>query len=125
MQGPPKKNKLNGGGNFTDYTWERLDRDTEKNPAMLTAGFIDGKLVYIFRFPFNSESIVNRLKEQLKKRLPDGDQKGHYLRSASFDLRHYEDIPELSHPFIVERKQLQAYRSCMTSRLYDHLYQHA
>jgi hypothetical protein len=46
--------KLNGGGNFTDYTFGRLKRDRiEENPNMLISGFIDGKLIYILEFPFN------------------------------------------------------------------------
>ncbi len=38
------KRKLNGGGNFTDYTHERLERDLQENLNMLVSGFIDGKL---------------------------------------------------------------------------------
>lgn len=46
--------KLNGGGNFTDYTFGRLKRDRiEENLNMLISGFIDGKLIYILEFPFN------------------------------------------------------------------------
>lgn len=47
------KRKLNGGGNFTDYTHERLERDIKENLHMLVSGFVDGKLIYILEFPFN------------------------------------------------------------------------
>lgn len=40
--------KLNGGGNFTDYTFERFNRDKEENPLMITGGFIDGRLILYF-----------------------------------------------------------------------------
>jgi hypothetical protein len=42
--------KLNGGGNFSDYTPERLDQDLEKNPQMLVSGFVDGKLESVMHF---------------------------------------------------------------------------
>ena len=37
--------KLNGYGNFSDYTHKRLERDKEENPSMLISGFVDGKLM--------------------------------------------------------------------------------
>ncbi len=47
-----KPAKLNGGGNFTDYSRARLDKDKkEKNLNMLVRVFIDGRLIYILKFP--------------------------------------------------------------------------
>lgn len=40
------KRKLNGGGNFSDYTFERLERDLQENLNILVSGFVDGKLIY-------------------------------------------------------------------------------
>jgi len=51
------KRKLNGGGNFTDYTHERLKRDLKTNLRMLVSGFVNGKLIYILNF----RSIMNSL----------------------------------------------------------------
>ena len=34
-----KPSRLNGGGNFTDYTNERLERDRKENLNMLVSGF--------------------------------------------------------------------------------------
>jgi len=60
--------KLNGGGNFTDYTPARLERDKqEKNLSMLVSGFVDGKLLYIIEFPFNSPDFVNNLENKIKR----------------------------------------------------------
>lgn len=59
------KRKLNGGGNFTDYTHERLERDIKENLHMLVSGFVDGKLIYIIEFPFQCDSFVSKLRKQL------------------------------------------------------------
>lgn len=39
--------KLNGGGNFTDYTNKRLKKDLRGKLNLLVSGFVDGKLIYI------------------------------------------------------------------------------
>ena len=82
--------KLNGGGNFTDYTFARLLKDKTENPNLLVSGFIDGKLVYILEFPFDIKSFISKLQEQLRKRVKNGkDRLGQFLRSANFDYRDY------------------------------------
>ena len=58
-----KQNKLNGGGNFSDYTWARFGKDEKENPNMLVAGFVDGYLIYIFEFSFNEPDFTARLQE--------------------------------------------------------------
>ena len=35
--------KLDAGGNFTDYTWKRFDKDLQANLNMLISGFFDGE----------------------------------------------------------------------------------
>ncbi|MEO0102724.1 MAG: hypothetical protein ABIK81_03355, partial [candidate division WOR-3 bacterium] len=58
---PPAK--LNGGGNFTDYTPGRLEKDKrEKDLNMLVSGFVDGKLIYIIEFPFSTPDFVRNLE---------------------------------------------------------------
>jgi len=52
-----KPAKLNGGGNFSDYTFARLEKDKKENPHMLISGFVDGKLLFILEFPFNTKII--------------------------------------------------------------------
>ena len=87
--------KLNGGGNFTDYTWARYERDKTENLNMLVSGFIDGRLIYILEFPFLEESFTCRLETQLQDHFPDGDESGRFLRSAHFDYRHFIDSKNL------------------------------
>ena len=81
--------KLNGGGNFTDYTWARLAKDKKSALYMLVSGFVDGRMLYVLEFPFNTPSFVRRLEERLRDKFPDGDRSGMFLRSADFDYRHY------------------------------------
>ncbi len=83
------RRKLNGGGNFTDYTHERLERDVKENLQMLVSGFVDGKLIYMLEFPFQCDSFVSKLRRQLNRRFPEGDITGQFLRSANFDYRDY------------------------------------
>ena len=81
---------------------------------MLTAGYIDGQLIYILEFSFNEPSFTTRLEEQLKRRFPNGDVTGQYLRSASFTFNHYKDADSLNPIFILpsqERYELKAYMS--------------
>ena len=87
--------KLNGGGNFTDYTWARFEKDTAANPNMLVSGFVDGKLIYILEFPFSYEEFTKKLRAQLDKYFPGGDKSGDFMRSAEFDYRHFMDSKNL------------------------------
>ncbi len=115
--------KLNGGGNFTDYTFERLERDKkEKNLNVLISGFVDGKLIYIFEFPFNYPEFVNRLKEQLMNRFKDGkDVTGQFLRSANFDYRYFIDCPNLKTIFLLNKEKLKDYKPFIVKDFYNWL----
>lgn len=118
--------KLDGGGNFTDYSWGKFERHKKENPNMLTAGYIDGQLIYILEFSFNEPSFTSRLEEQLKRRFPKGDVIGQYLRSASFTFNHYKDAESLKPIFILpyqERHKLRAYMSGVFSKFLEHLSQ--
>lgn len=98
--------RLDGGGNFTDYSWGKFERHKEENPNMLAAGFVDGKLIYILEFSFNEQDFTSRLQEQLEQRFPDGDISGQYLRSASFTFKHYKDAASLKTIFLASREEL-------------------
>jgi hypothetical protein len=89
-----KPARLNGGGNFTDYTPARLYKNIKDNPHILVSGFIDGKLIYIFDFPFNTKDFVSSLSKQLEQKFAGGERKtGDYLRSASFSYKNYINCP--------------------------------
>lgn len=118
-----KPTKLNGGGNFTDYTWKRFKKHQEENPNMLIAGFVDGHLIYIFGFSFCEQSFTSRLEEQLKHRFPDGDIEGEYGRSASFTFKHYKDADSLETIYIASKQELTKAKSCITGPVFNYLEQ--
>jgi len=81
--------KLNGGGNFTDFTYERLQKYLEDGVRVLVAGFVDGNLVYVIEVPF--ECLYDTLKAQLDEKFAGERPEGIFLRSANFSFRDYKD----------------------------------
>lgn len=125
---PPAK--LNGGGNFTDYTPIRLNKDiAEKDLNMLVSGFIDGKLVYIIEFPFNSPDFVKNLRNKIErwqdKLKGSRSVKGQFLRSADFDYRNYINSPDLKIIYLVERTELKRFQPYITNGFYQFLWSKA
>ncbi len=94
------RGKLNGGGNFTDFTQDRLDKhiDTEKTVMMLISGFVEGKLAYVIEFPFEHPDFKRVIKnavegfygEKGSKREP-----GKFKRSIEFNYTAYKSCPTL------------------------------
>ena len=113
--------KLDGSGNFTDYTLEKFKRHQEEKPNMLVAGFIDGRLIHIFEFSFNEQSFTSRLQEQFDRHFPNGDVPGQYLRNAQFTFNHYKDAKSLKTIYTVPRQELLKARSRMTENLFKYL----
>ena len=87
--------KLDGGGNYTDYSWKRHEKYCRDNPHILVSGFVDGRIIYLFEFPFRTSSFRSHFEEKLEKRFPKGDIKGEFIRSVTFDYRHYVDTEDL------------------------------
>ena len=115
-----KKKKLNGAGNFTDYTFARFKRDKTKNPLMLVGGFVNGKLIFIFKFYFNSETFTTRMENNLMNRFPKGkDIKGEYLRSSAFSVKDYQNIEDLEVEVYLSKKELQDMKKYMTEPIYE------
>jgi len=113
--------RLNGGGNFTDYTHKRLMKDKKEKPNMLIGGFVDGELLYVLEFPFNCLSFIKRLKTQLKKRFPNGDKAGEFLRSANFTFEHYKNCKELKVIYL-KKDKLEKHKKQLTQKYYKFLY---
>jgi len=118
--------KLNGGGNFTDYTPNRLEKDKkEKDLNMLVSGFIDGKLIYIIEFPFNCPDFIANLEKQIKrwqgKLKGSKSVKGQFLRSATFDYKHFINCPKLKFVFLLDKKELPKYKTYIANGFYEFL----
>ena len=112
--------KLNGGGNFSDFTYERMDRYQNDGVMMLISGFVDGRLIYILEFPFSYSEFVNRLGRQLQRHFARGRRApGQFLRSAQFSFRHYKNCPELK--IIYKDPQLSDYREFLTVNIFGFL----
>jgi len=110
-------NKLNGGGNFSDFTYERLERYLRDGIIMLVSGFLDGHLVYILKFPFSSlEEII---RHQLSRYIKGQRRPGQYLRSASFSFKHYKDSPDLKIVYVAPN--LDDFKEALTKSLYSFL----
>lgn len=93
-----KNSKLKGEGNYTDYTWERYDHHYNDNPTMLIGGFVDGKLLYIFKTKYSNKGLQDRFIERLTNFFGNKSsirKPGTYLRSLDFNYSHYKDDCEL------------------------------
>jgi len=108
--------KLNGGGNFTDFTWKREKKYSDDKVQMCVSGFCDGKLVYIMEFDYNSPSFREKIQKDVRAKLPDGDVKGHYCRSASFTWKHWKDAETLR--LVWSSPNLDKFRPCMSEPFY-------
>jgi len=115
--------KLNGGGNFTDYTFKRMEKDKqEKGLNMLISGFVNGKLIYILEFPFNYPLFIEQLEKQLKHRFKKGKgAKGQYLRSARFHYKHFYKCPDLKIIYLLNRGKLKKYKKYIVKDFYEFL----
>lgn len=118
--------KLNGGGNFTDYTPARLEKDKrEKDLNMLVSGFVDGKLIYIIEFPFASLDFVQNLEIKIKRwqRKLKGSKsvKGQFLRSADFDYKDFIKSPSLKIVYLLSKDELLKYKSYVSKWFYEFL----
>ena len=87
---------------------------------MILGGFINGKLIFLFRFPFKSKKFSECLLDKLKRRFPKGeDISGELLRSAYFSLRDYKSVKDLDCEVFVSRTELNNYRKHITKPLYS------
>jgi hypothetical protein len=113
-------NKLNGGGNFSDFTYERLDRYQKDKVIMLISGFVDAHLIYILEFPLSYPMFVERLSEQLERHFARGHRApGQFLRSAQFSFRNYKNCPQLK--IIYKSPKLNDYQRYLTGELFSFL----
>jgi hypothetical protein len=89
------KTKLNGGGQFTDFTWKRDEKYSNDKVVMMVSGFCYGKLVFVVEFKY--EDIKSKIQSKLSRILPDGDLPNRYVRSASFSYLDWKNSFELKY----------------------------
>ena len=88
---------------------------------MLVSGFVDRKLIYILEFPFQCDSFVSNLRNQLNRRFPNGDITGQYLRSANFDYKDYIKCKDLKVVFCLPKIELKKYKDNIVRGFYEFL----
>ena len=121
-----KPAKLNGGGNFTDYTPARLKKNKqEKDLNMLVSGFVDGKIIYIMEFPFNSPDFVKNLEVKIQRwqgKL-EGSKSitGQFLRSADFNYKDFINSKNLRIVYLLAKEELAKYKRYISNGLYEFL----
>lgn len=122
--------RLKGGGNFTDYTPARLQKDKqEKDLNMLVSGFVNGKLIYIIEFPFTSSDFVKNLEIKIQKwqRKLKGSKsiKGQFLRSADFDYKDFIKSSNLKIVYLLSKDELAKYEPYISKGFYEFLEERA
>lgn len=110
------KSKLNGGGSFSDFTWKRDEKYAKDKVKMLISGFYYGKLLFIVEFDYNV--IRPKIQSLLKKRLPNGDVKNNYVRSAGFSYIDWIDSSYIKHYI---SPNLDEYKTSIVKKLYEKL----
>jgi|APGre2960657404_1045060.scaffolds.fasta_scaffold10626_2 hypothetical protein len=83
--------KFDGSGNFSDFTWKRHKKYQDDNVKMVVSGFLDGKLMFLVTFNYNSLPFIQEINRQLQKQLPKGDELNRYVRSVKFSYKHFKD----------------------------------
>lgn len=92
---------------------------------ILVSGFVDGKLIYIIEFPFNSPDFVKNLKQKLdrwKDKLKGSKNiKGQFLRSADFDYRDFIESKDLKIVYLLNKSELAKYKPYIVKGFYKFL----
>jgi hypothetical protein len=107
------KGKLDGKGNFSDFTWKRHRKYQADQVRMLVSGFNRGKLLYIVEFPYSS--IQHRVEQVLQKKLPNGDIKGTYVRSLTFRWKHWSTN---TYTVTYRSPSLSRHKTCFNKKFY-------
>ena len=90
-----RRKPMNGGGQFTDFTHQRVEKYKENDILMVVSGFYQGKLKFIVQFDFNSPHFLEHITKKVCKSLPDGDESGKYCRCASFGWNQWKHAENL------------------------------
>lgn len=96
---------------------------------MLVSGFIDGRLIYILEFPFNSQDFIKNLERKIErwqeKLKGSKSVKGQFLRSADFDYKDYINSSGLKVVYLLPKSELEKYRKYIVNGFYKFLWSKA
>ena len=114
--------KLDGSGNFSDFTWARHNKYVRDNVRMLVSGFLDGKVLFVISFDYNSPKFTEEIERQLMKHLPDGDMTSRYVRSVKFSYKHFIASDNLKIEYLVP--ELSKFENKFTKPFYSSIIEH-
>jgi hypothetical protein len=109
--------KFDGSGNFSDFTWARHQKYSRDNVKMLVSGFLDGKILFVISFNYNSTDFTNEIERQLTKHLPDGDIVSRYVRSIKFSYKHFIHSDSMKIEYL--SSELHDFKSRFTKPFFD------
>jgi len=81
------KKKLDGSGYYTDLTWARHRKYMLENPKILVSGFVNGRICYVFEFPYHI--LCQDVEKALMKHLGECDAANRYMRKYKFTYRNW------------------------------------
>ena len=113
----PKSKRLDGRGNYSDMTFKRHSAFCEEDAQIHVGGFVDGKHVFQITVPYREMRVY--FEDQLRRRLPNGDQPTQYLRSMNFSLAQIKNCSNVALIYLTQ--DLEDYRGHMTKTLYTYL----
>lgn len=114
--------RFDGSGNFSDSTWARHKKYVSDNVKMLVSGFLDGKVLFVISFNYNSPEFVKEVERHLIKHLPDGDITSRYVRSVKFNYKHFMTSDSLKIEYLVP--ELSKFESKFTKPFYSSIIKH-
>ena len=114
--------RFDGSGNFSDFTWARHKKYVSDNVKMLVSGFLDGKVLFVISFNYNSPEFVKEVERHLIKHLPDGDITSRYVRSVKFNYKHFMTSDSLKIEYLVP--ELSKFESKFTKPFYSSIIKH-
>jgi hypothetical protein len=92
------------------------------NVKMLVSGFLDGKVLFVISFNYNSPEFVKEVERHLIKHLPDGDITSRYVRSVKFNYKHFMTSDSLKIEYLVP--ELSKFESKFTKPFYSSIIKH-
>lgn len=112
-----KSKKLNGGGNYTDLTHKRHEKYVLDDVKIHSSGFVNGQLIFMIKIPY--VELQSHFKNILNEKLPNGDEKNRYVRTAQFSYTHYKNCQNVEVEFV--REDIYTFKEYINKDLFNFL----